>query len=246
MNKKPKVVAIIQARMGSTRLPGKVMKKILGRTVLELVVERVKKAAKIDEIVIATTTGKNDDKIEDLCRKLNLNVFRGSEEDVLRRYYESAKEYKADVIVRITSDCPLIDPDIIDKIIDFYFEKQPLDYVSNGLERTFPRGLDVEVFSFGALELANESAKKNREHVTPYMYKDDKNMKTANFANKTDLSEYRLTVDYEEDFLLINEIYKELGKSDRVFGLDKIIELLKKRPDLVEINKGKEQKGIEE
>ena len=147
-----KIVAIIQARMGSTRLPGKVLKEVLSRPLLSYQIERMKKAQNIDELVIATTPNGNESIIE-LCHKENITYFIGSEKDVLERYYLAAKKSQADIIVRMTSDCPLIDPVIVDKVIDMYLQND-FDYVSNTQLRTFPRGMDTEVFSFEALEKA--------------------------------------------------------------------------------------------
>ena len=170
-----KIGAIIQARMGSTRLPEKVMKNLQGKTVLEHVIERVKQSKLIDEIIIATTTHERDAVIEAEALRCGVKSFRGSEDDVLSRYYYAAKENNIDVVVRITSDCPLIDPEIIDNIVIFY-ENNNYDIVTNAgsdvANRTYPRGLDVEIFSFDILENAynNASEKYQREHVTPYIY----------------------------------------------------------------------------
>ena len=175
-----KIGAIIQARMGSTRLPGKVMMTLKNKTVLEHVIERVRQSNWIDEIIIATTTDKKDNDIEKEALKCGVKVFRGSEDDVLSRYYYAAKEYGLDIIVRITSDCPLIDSKVLDEVIQFYVDKN-YDVVSNAgadlSKRTYPRGLDTEVFSFKVLENAFTNAKEpyQREHVTPYIYeKSDK------------------------------------------------------------------------
>ena len=147
-----KTAAIIQARMGSTRLPGKVLKTVMGKTLLEYQIERVKEAQMIDQIIIATTMKKIDEPIVNLCERLGVDYFRGSEHDVLSRYFETATNFNIDVIVRITSDCPLIDPEIIDKVVSHYLNhREKLDYASNTLERTYPRGLDTEVFSYNAL-----------------------------------------------------------------------------------------------
>lgn len=170
-----KIVAIIQARMGSTRLPGKVMKKMFGRTVLSHVIERVKQSEEINEIVIATSTLEQDEVISKEAKKCGVNCFRGSEDDVLSRYYFTAKENNADAVVRITTDCPLIDPSIIDKIINNY-KKNSYNLVTNAgidtSQRKYPRGLDTEVFSIKDLEKAFSNAIESyqREHVTPYIY----------------------------------------------------------------------------
>ncbi|MFX0560701.1 NTP transferase domain-containing protein [Tepidibacillus infernus] len=242
-----KVVAIIQARMGSTRLPGKVMKKIVGKTVLEHVIERVKRSKEINEIVIATTTKEDDDVIVKEAERLNVKYFRGSEDDVLSRYYYAAKEHHADIVVRITSDCPLIDPNITDGIIGYY-NKHNYDIVTNAgsnlNQRTYPRGLDTEVFSIEQLEEAFKNAKEEyqREHVTPYLY--EKSNKIYYYKNNDDYSNYRWTLDTPEDFKLITEIYEHLYKGESNFFLEEIINLFKEKPELIKINQGIEQKKI--
>jgi spore coat polysaccharide biosynthesis protein SpsF len=242
-----KIGAIIQARMGSTRLQGKVMKNLQGKTVLEHVIERVKQSKLIDEIIIATTTNGRDTVIEDEALRCGVKVFRGSEEDVLSRYYYAAKEYDLDVIVRITSDCPLIDPKIVDEIIEIYKENN-FDIVTNTgndlANRTFPRGLDAEVFSFNFLEKAHNNAteKYQREHVTPYIYETSNNI--YYYKNQTDYSKYRWTLDTDEDFELIKEIYNNLYHGSHDFYLRDIVKLLEKMPELYEINAHIEQKKI--
>jgi len=243
-----KVGCIIQARMGSTRMPGKVMEKIEGKTVLSHVINRVKKVELIDEIIIATTTKKNDDLIVNESEKNNVRSFRGSENDVLSRYYNAAKKFHIDVVVRITSDCPLIDPTITNKIINFYMKNTKYDLVTNaGIKvdkRTYPRGLDVEVFSFKVLENSFLNAKENyqREHVTPYIYEKSKNIYF--YQNDINLSKYRLTLDTPEDFKLISKIYGYLYKGKHDFFLEGIIDLLEKRPDLIKINSEVIQKKV--
>lgn len=242
-----KVAAIIQARMGSTRLPGKVMKKLSGKTVLSHVIERVRQSNLIEEIIIATTTHDRDNIIEEEAVKCGSKVFRGSEKDVLSRYYFAAKEYKVDIIVRITSDCPLIDPYVIDKIINFYQNSQ-YDLVTNAgadlCKRTYPRGLDTEVFSFELLENAFLNGKEDyhREHVTPFIYENSDNV--YYFKNEIDYSNHRWTLDTEEDFKLISEIYNKLYIGSHDFYLNEIIELLKEDTDLYKINAHIEQKNI--
>ena len=243
-----KTVCIIQARMGSTRLPGKVMLDLCGKTVLEHVIQRVKRVKNIDEIVIATTIGKKDDVIVEEALKCGVKVFRGSEEDVLSRYYYAAKENEADEVVRITSDCPLIDPEITSGIIDFYFKnKNSFDYVSNTLERTFPRGLDTEVFSFKVLEKAfNEATlQRDREHVTAYIWDNQNMFSLGCYKNDVDYSKYRWTLDTEEDFELIKRIYVYLYPLKRdSFNMLSILDLYQKDKELVEINKYINQKEI--
>lgn len=239
--------AIIQARMGSTRLQGKVMKKIADKTILEHVIERVKQSKLIDVIVIATTTLERDDIIETVSLNCGVEVFRGSEEDVLSRYYYAAKENNLDIVVRITSDCPLIDPKVLDNIVSFY-KSNDYDIVSNAgadiTTRTYPRGLDTEVFSFKMLEDAFNKAdeKYQREHVTPYIYENANNI--YYYKNDVDYSKYRWTLDTEEDFQLISEIYKHLYSGKHDFYLEEIIDLFEKNQDLYNINAHIKQKNL--
>lgn len=242
-----KTVAIIQARTGSTRLPGKVMIKIKDKTILEHVITRVKQAKEIDEIIIATTTNKTDNIIVEEMEKLGVKYFRGSEDDVLSRYYYSAKENCADIVVRITSDCPLIDPKIVDEIVKFY-KNNKYDLVTNAgfdlSQRTYPRGLDTEVFSFKELKKSHVEAieKYQREHVTPYIYKNSRNI--FYYKNDIDYSKYRWTLDTEEDFELINKIYEELYRGKHEFYTEGILGLFERKPELFNINKDVEQKKL--
>lgn len=242
-----KVVCIMQARVGSSRLPEKVLKKIYGKTVLEHDIERVKKVSNIDEIVIATTVEFGDYKIVDEAERLGIKFFKGSESDVLSRYYFAAKEADADVVVRVTSDCPLLDSGVTEEIVKFYLDNYPkYEYVSNTLDRTYPRGLDTEVFSFKALELSYKEAKESfqREHVTPYIWDNNKEVSSFQFKENDDNSNLRLTLDTEEDLELITEVYTELYDTNNNFGLKEILELFKRRPELIDINKEIEQKKI--
>jgi spore coat polysaccharide biosynthesis protein SpsF len=242
-----KIGAIIQARMGSTRLPEKVMKNLQGKTVLEHVIERVKQSKLIDEVIIATTTHERDAVIESEALRCGAKAFRGSEEDVLSRYYYAAKGNNLDVVVRITSDCPLIDPRIIDDIVQFY-KNNNYDIVTNAgndvENRTYPRGLDVEILSFDILENAyiNASEKYQREHVTPYIYEVVQNK--FYYKNQSDYSKYRWTLDTDEDFQLIKEIYKVLYKGVHDFYMDDIISLINEQPSLQLINAHIEQKKL--
>ena len=242
-----KVVCIMQARVGSSRLPAKVLKKIAGKTVLEHDVDRLNRVKSIDEIVIATTVEERDYKIVDEANRLGVKFFRGSEDDVLSRYYFAAKENNADVVVRVTSDCPLLDSKVTDEIIRFYLDNYPrYDYVSNTLDRTYPRGLDTEVFSFKALEKAFYEAKEDfqREHVTPFIWDNNKEFLNYQFKQSEDNSNLRLTLDTEEDLKLITEVYSELYDDNNNFGLEEVTSLFKRRPELIDINKEIEQKKI--
>jgi len=241
------IVAIIQARMGSTRLPGKVMKKILGKSVILWDLDRISRSKLIDEIVVAIPYGKENDVIVDTIKEYNnkIVITRGSEDDVLDRYYQAAVKTDADVLVRITSDCPLIDPVVIDNVIEQYLDND-CDYCSNSLIRTYPRGLDTEVFSFKALEKAWNEAKKDyeREHVTPYIIENLDKFKLFNVANDIDLSHMRWTLDTKEDFEFINAVYKRIYPKKQLFLMDDILKLLSRETELIDINRHINQKRI--
>ena len=227
---------IIQARMGSSRLPGKVlMKSGNGMPLLYHVINQLRHCSKVKNLVIATTTNQEDDEIEKFADNNSVNVFRGSEKDVLDRYFQCAKKYSFSTIVRITSDCPLIDPQIVDKVIERFFSGN-YDYATNTLIRTFPIGTDAEVFSFSALETAWKNAQlpSEREHVTPHL-RNKGNFKTINVENDTNISNLRLTVDRIEDFELIKEILNNI--SINPIHLEDILELFSRKPELIEINK---------
>ena len=238
-----KIVAIIQARTGSTRLPRKVLMSIGEKTMLEWVIERTKKASLIHNIVVATSTKEEDDIIEKLCKKLNVKCFRGSEEDVLSRYYETSKQMKADIIVRITADCPFIDPQIIDEIIKIHLENKN-DYTQNDTEDSYPKGTDVEVFNFECLEEAHLNADKpyQREHVTPYIWKDSKKFKVETLFKPFNYSHIRLCVDELDDLTFLRELYKKLDRVE--FNLPDIINVLNSHPNLPKTNQHVKQKTI--
>ena len=201
--------ALIQARTSSKRLPGKVIKKILNNEVFIIVYKRVLKSKLINRAVILTSTSKSDDKIVRLCKNKKIPFFRGNLKNVIKRFYLASKKLKLKDVVRITADCPLIDPDIIDKVCKVYSKKN-FDYVSNTIKPSYPDGLDVEIFNFYTLE---ETYKKNlstheKEHVTIGMYKNPKIIK-KNIKNKKNLSNYRFTLDTEKDYVQINNIFKK-------------------------------------
>lgn len=233
------VVAIVQARMRSNRFPGKMMKELVGKPVLWHVINRLKRAKLIDKIVVATTVKEIDKPIRELAEKLGIDGFAGSEDDVLDRYYQASKEYDAEIIVRVTADCPLIDPQIVDKVISYYLEnKDKLDYVRSGL--SFPDGVgDSEVFSFATIEKAWKGARllSEREHVTPYIWKNPGIFRIATVENDEDLSDIRLVIDDENDFLVVTEIFSDLYKEDEIFHLKDILNFLSKTPELLELNK---------
>lgn len=208
-----KTVAIIQARLGSTRLPGKILLPLGTRSVLGQVIFRIQACAKIDEVVIATTDLPADDKVVAEAQRWNAKVFRGSETDVLARHYFAAKEHNADTIVRVTSDCPLIDPAVLDEMLTYFFASQksatPLDFLANSLVKTFQHGLDAEIFTFAALERAFREARteRDREHASPYMRNPQNNFRAENFKSETDVSQHRWTIDTPADYELVAKIF---------------------------------------
>lgn len=239
-----KTVCIIQARMGSTRLPGKVLQPLLDKPLLFWDVYRVKKARLIDEVLIATTTDSRDDAIVELCNSAGWGYFRGSEDDVLDRYYQAAQKQHAGVVVRVTSDCPLIDPQVLDYILaGFYAAAPAVDYASNSIMRTYPRGLDTEVFTFAALETAwREDNSSWREHVTPFIYNHPERFRLLPVTNPTDYSHHRWTVDTPEDYELVRRIYEHFGHGE--FGWRDVLDVLDQHPDWVAINQHIEQKKL--
>lgn len=248
---KKNISVIIQARFGSTRLPGKILKPVCGKPLLWHVWNRLKHSRMINDIIIATTTNPEDDQIEKFCSETGIHFYRGSTEDVLSRYYEAAKKFNAGIIIRITGDCPVIDPDLLDKMVNYFISQNQhskLDYLSNVLERTFPRGLDIEMFSFEALEKSFIEARKSyeREHVTPYIYQHREIFTIKNFSNDINYSFHRWTVDTNEDYELIKEIYESLYESKNIFLFSDILKLFEQRPELIKINQTVKQKKLGE
>jgi spore coat polysaccharide biosynthesis protein SpsF len=235
------IVAIIQARMSSTRLPGKVLKEVDGVPLLKIMLKRVLAARKLDKVVIATSILLTDNPIADFCASEGYECFRGSESDVLSRYYECATKLGAKVIVRLTADCPLIDPEVIDLTVEL-FENVEVDYAANTVPpetSTFPDGSDVEVFSYAALDRAQResTSASDREHVTFYFWRDpSRGFKIAQLRNTEDWSQYRLTVDYPEDFEVIKVIVSELFNGGACPSLTNIIEFLRNQPGLTALN----------
>lgn len=231
-------LAILQARTSSTRLPGKVIKQILGQPMLARQLERNLRSRNIDKLIVATSDRVDDQPIADLCEEIGVECFRGSLNDVLDRYYQAALEGGADHIVRLTGDCPVADPEVIDRVIEFYHNGD-YDYVSNILEPTFPHGLDVEVFRFEALKAAWQEATlpPQREHVTPFIWHQPDRFNLANFKHSEDLSHYRWTVDEPEDFELITAIYEGLYPTNPEFDMEAILSFLDDHPDLQKINR---------
>lgn len=232
-----RTVAIIQARTGSTRLPGKVLKEIAGRPMLWHIVERIKRCRTISTIVVATTEMEEDRVILDLARSLGVEAVAGSTDDVLDRYYRAARAFDADPVVRITADCPVIDPEIVDEVVEFYFTG---DYDACSLEGGFPDGLDVTVFSFSALSTAWREATlpSEREHVGPYLKNHPERFHLGRYEKFQNLGHLRWTVDEERDLRFIRAIYEKLYREGEIFLTGDILDLLQREPDLREINAG--------
>jgi len=233
------IVGIIQARMSSSRLPEKIMLSGCGKTFFEHMIERVRQCNTLDNIIVATTLNKKDSIIEDFCRKMNLDCFRGSEEDVLSRYKLAAESVGADIIVRLTADTPLIASSDIDIVVETYL-KNNYDFVNNSypLPRTYPDGYNVEVFSMNILREANDEAKKpsDREHVTFFMWMQPQRYRVYRLDYKRDLSNYRLNLDYPEDYIVLKSIFKELYPKNPFFTLEDIINWLDTHPTIRRVN----------
>ena len=235
-------LAILQARMSSTRLPNKVLKKVSNKELLAYECERILNAKKIDKLIIATSTDKSDNLIEDFCKRNNIECFRGSLNNVLSRYYKCAKNYKNKNsikklnIIRVTGDCPIIDPQVIDEVIST-FENRNYDYISNTLIPTYPDGMDIEICKYEALKYAYKNAiyKSDKEHVTLYIKNSDR-FRKFNYKAQHDFSHLRLTVDEENDFKLIKYILENLYIKNKNFTYLDIISYLTKNPNLFFIN----------
>jgi len=233
--------------MASTRLPGKVLKPVLGRPLLAHQVQRLQGVEHADAIVLATTTNDADEVLVDFARAHGLAYYRGSEEDVLSRYHGAAKEAGADVVIRVTSDCPLIDPSVVDEVIATFTRAQPdCDYASNTLRRTYPRGMDCEVFSRKALDVAHAEAIEpaEREHVTPFIYRHPDRFALSNVEYVSDQSDHRWTVDTVQDFDLVSRMLECLYNEQPSFTLEDCLDLLRKHPDWALINAGVQQKTL--
>lgn len=236
------ILGIIQARMGSTRLPGKVLKEVEGKPLLQHMIERVTESKLVDEFVVATSLKEKDMEIENLCHRLNVRCFRGSENDVLDRFYQCAKSFEPvpEYIVRLTADCPLHDPKVIDFVVRKFLEEE-VDYMTNSFPPLWEDGFDVEIFTFFALKEAwkNAKTKYEREHATPYI-RDSNRFKIykQKYRNSYD---YKLSVDTISDFELIEQIFTKLYVSNKIFGLKEVVSLLESNPSLLEINKRESQ-----
>jgi spore coat polysaccharide biosynthesis protein SpsF len=241
-----KIVAIIQARMGSTRLPGKVLLDLAGEPMLVRVVKRTQRAKMLDEVVVATTVQLADEAIARLCSEHSWPCFQGSEEDVLDRYYQAAIAHRAGAVVRITSDCPLIEPEIVDRVVQAFLDgQQEIDYVSNTFpRRMFPRGLDTEVVRFGVLEKVwhEDHDPTWREHVTPYIYRHPELFNIHGIVNEVDLSHLRWTVDTIEDLEFVQSIYEYFGHER--FSWREVLSVLDQHPKWIAINQKVVQKEL--
>ncbi len=223
------VLAVLQARMSSTRLPGKVMKPILGEPMLSRQIDRIRNCKKIDRLIVATSEDASDNAIEDFCRSRNIECFRGSLNDVLDRFYQAALKYRPSHVLRLTGDCPLLDPLIVDGLITFY-ETGHYDYASNTIPHTFPDGLDAEIFSVAALARAWKEAvvPYSREHVTPYLYGNPQIFKLGSYRGVTDLSSYRWTVDTEKDYAFVKKVFEALYSKKNDFGIQDVLDLVER------------------
>ena len=238
MSKHEKVTCIIQARTRSERLPNKVLKEIENLPMICHIINRVKKAKNIDQIILATSNTDTDKILLDIAKKFKIIGFAGDEKDVLDRFYNAAITYAANPIVRITGDCPLVDPILLDKMVEFY-QANDYDYMSNTIERTFPDGLDIEIFSSEVLKISNKEAKwlSEREHVTPYILKNQNDFRIYNYKNKQNLSNLRWCVDEEDDLIMIRKIFQEM-RPNQFFSTDDALKIILKRPDISKINSG--------
>lgn len=237
----PRVVVFVQARMGSARLPGKIMRPILGKPVLLHHLPRIRRAKTIDDVVVITTKNQAEDPIASLCRENTIPFFRGSEEDLLDRHYRAAKAYGADFVVKIPSDCPLTDPAVVDEVIGLWLtHPDAYDYVSNYHPSTFPDGLDVEGCPFPILEVAWRKAKKphEREHTFPFIWDQPKRFRIGNVVNPLGnmFMTHRWTLDYPEDFEFIKAVLEHFD-GDPDFSMEDVLRFLTEHPEVAELNK---------
>lgn len=236
-----KTVIIVQARMTSTRLPGKVLLPLAGQPMLSRLLHRLTRVRQAEQVVVATTTNLTDNPIAELCGAAGLTCFRGSEQDVLSRYAGAAQECQADTVVRVTSDCPLLDPSVVDQVIAAYrAEGPPVHYASNMLEPSYPLGMAVEVFGADVLRQAHAEAvdPEEREHVTPFIYRRPERYCLRSVRLDTDLSRHRWTVDTPADYRLVSLLFETLYPRQPDFTLQDILNLVEKHPAWEEINRG--------
>jgi spore coat polysaccharide biosynthesis protein SpsF len=244
-----KIVATIEARMTSNRFPGKVLQPLGGMPALEFMIRRIQKSRLVGQVVVACTINRDDDPIEALCRKIGCGCHRGSEDDVLKRVLDAATEYRADLIVELTGDCPFIDPQVIDQVIGLYLEAG-VDYASNVVERSYPDGFDVQVFSIDGLRKADTLTKDpiDRIHVSSYFYRTEGvfTRKTLKAPAELDWPELGLTLDEPDDYRMLCAVADALGKKFDEFTVQDVVKLLRQRPDLLEINSHVRRKTLEE
>jgi spore coat polysaccharide biosynthesis protein SpsF len=238
-----RVVVIVQARMTSTRLPGKILLPLGGQPILARLIARLRRVHRADALVIATTTNAADDPVAALCQRLRVACHRGSEHDVLSRYADAARIHQADAVVRITSDCPLIDPELIDQLIEDFAQGE-CDYVSNMRPPTWPYGMAVEVFSAQALQEAHAQASRDseREHVTPFIYWNPDRYRLRNVACRQNLSHHRWTVDTPEDYELVNLLFGAAYQTNPEFHLGDLLAEMQRHPEWIRINQHVQQK----
>jgi spore coat polysaccharide biosynthesis protein SpsF len=237
-----KIVIVVQARMASSRLPGKVMLPVLGKSILALMIERLQMIKHQATIVIATSVNAADDIIEQEAQLLHIPCYRGSLQNLLDRHYQVALQHNADVVLKIPSDCPLIDPDIIDHVLTYFFEHETeFDYVSNLHPATYPDGNDVEIMTMTCLKRAWENADKSLEleHTTPYIWENPQQFSIGNVSWETGLDysmSHRFTIDYQEDYLFIKRVFEELYPLNKNFSCNDILDLLNREPEIYQIN----------
>ncbi len=240
-----KIQIFLQARMGSTRVPGKVLLKICGKTIVELIVERLRTVKNIDKIILLTSTSRENAQLVDVAKRLNIGYFQGSEENILDRFYQASLKFKPDAIIRVTGDCPLIDSDLINKGLTV-FNKDNYDIVSNARIRSFPDGMDFEIFKRSTIaESWQEQFNKFKNRIefdktfcspTKYIL-ESKKFKNKDVVNRNNLSDIRLTMDYKEDYEVIKAIYEALYKKNKIFKLDKILNFINNNPRLLDLNR---------
>ncbi|MGO4153381.1 cytidylyltransferase domain-containing protein [Cupriavidus sp. YAF13] len=233
------VMALLQARSSSTRLPGKVLKPLLGEPMILRQIERLRRARNIDRLMVVTSDSASDDELAARCVEAGVEVFRGSLDDVLDRFYSAVRDIRPQHVVRLTADCPLADPEVIDAVIDFYRDGD-FDYASNVLEPTYPDGLDAEVFRFSVLETIWQEASlaSQREHVTSFIYQHPERFRLGCLKRESDLSALRWTVDEPSDLEFVTAVYGALYRDNPAFLMADVLRLLAQRPELIEINAG--------
>ena len=236
------IIAVLQARFSSTRFPGKVLKPLFGQPMLVRQIQRISRAVSIDRIVVATSTEESDDPIAGLCRNIEVDCYRGSLDDVLDRMYRAAMTTGSKTVMRLTGDCPLADPAVLDDLNDFFFQGG-YDYASNTIKPTFPDGLDAEVMRLECMEAAWREAMlpSEREHVTPFIYNRPERFRLGDFRRESDLSGLRWTVDEPRDFEFVSRIYETLYDGNAAFSTTDVLQLLRDQPELKLINSGQER-----